>query len=174
MDAKSHESLQRYYDEHLGQAQQHEVLRAQATSILSAISAGVVGIAGLGGLSRSDVPAGVLVVLVAGLGVVISLKHYERYKFHARILDRVRREIEGASSARKPATPDDILQEVTNEHYSSWSLRAERRAYRELIASNANPSPLPRLRLHVLWALVPGVIGVAGVLVVTLALLEVS
>ena len=167
------ENLRRYYDEHLSQAQKHESLRAQGTSILSAISAGVVAIAGVGGLDRSDIPAGVLVVFVASLGVLLSLKHYERYRFHAQVLDRVRQETNKLDSAHPLATPDEILEQVGTAHYRDWSLARERTAYRQHKSGTTSRLAVSSLRLHLLWALVPASIGLSGALLTILAMFEV-
>src|SRR4051794_17229166 len=82
-------SLWHFYDEHAVQARQHENLRATVTGTLAAIAAAVVGLAGVGGLTRADVPAGVVVVLLGVIGMGISLKHYERNRMHVKVLYEV-------------------------------------------------------------------------------------
>ncbi len=166
------EDLRRYYDEHLEQARQHEQLRSQATSTLSAIAAGVVGLAGIDGLSRSDIPAGILVVAVAVLGVAISLKHYERYKFHALVLDHVRAEVErSVTSNTEPRSARLLWAEAEALHSRSWTLRNELRSQTSQAPGTRDqaPSLIARTRLHLLWALVPASIGLVGMLMVVLA-----
>jgi hypothetical protein len=58
---------------------QRENLRATVTSTVAAISAAVVALAGIGGLSRADIPAGLVIVLLSALGIALSLKHYEQF-----------------------------------------------------------------------------------------------
>ena len=88
--------LWHFYTEHAAQARQHETLRATVASILGAFAAALVGFTGVGGLHRSDVPAGVMVFVIGLLGALLSLKHYERNRFHTSVLGAVRREIESA------------------------------------------------------------------------------
>jgi len=88
------DDLWHYYDEHATQARQHENMRATVTSTLAGIAAAVVGLAGVGGLTVADLPAGLVVIVLSGLGVALSIKHYERNRFHTKVLSEVRQEIQ--------------------------------------------------------------------------------
>ena len=168
MDDRRLDGLVRLYDEHLSQAQQHEELRAQATSILSAIAAGVAGFAGIDGLTRSDVPAGMLVTLVALLGVLISLKHYERYRYHAFTLDLIQEEIDKPPGESRMA-PAAVKFAAESGHRSGWSLRSEYRKHRTLYGDERPASVLTAVRLHLLWAALPAAIGLAGIVITVLS-----
>src|SRR5687767_975537 len=87
------DDLWHYYAENAAQARQHEDLRASVTSILAGFAAALVGFAGIGGLEPSDIPAGVLVWIIGVLGALLSLKHYERNRFHVEVLGVIRKQI---------------------------------------------------------------------------------
>ena len=163
-------SLWKYYDEHASQARQHENLRATATTILSGIAAAVVGLAGLGGLDRADIPAGLVVVLLALLGVALSLKHYERNRLHTDILDAVRDEIDrlDEDDAATPHCTKQIRREAVQEHNTSFTvLKGSKR-------KGNFASPWTKVRLHLLWLGLPSAVGVVGALLVILAFVGVD
>jgi len=120
--------LWRYYDEHAAQARQHEDLRATVTSILAGFAAGLVGFAGIGGLEPSDVPAGVLVVAIGVLGALLSMKHYERNRFHVQVLGAVREEITKlrADPGRAPLSTADLRGRAEKKHGKEFSFRREK------------------------------------------------
>jgi hypothetical protein len=160
-------NLWRFYEEHASQARQHENLRATVTSILSSIAAAMVGLAGLGGLDLADVPAGIVVVLLALLGVSLSIKHYERNRLHARIMGAVRREITriGHDSHAIPKSTQEIREDAEEEHAEKFAV---------LKRQQARKSVWPRIPLHVLWLGPPLAIGLVGVLVLVLSFVGVS
>jgi len=148
--------LWRYYEEQAAQARQHENLRATVTSTLAGISAAVVALAGVGGLSESDIPAGVAVIILSALGVALSLKHYERNRFHTAIMGKVREEI------------DEMLF-VGSVVRTTGQLRSD--------ASEGNENDHPRLskvRLHILWLGLPVGIGIVGFLVILLSVIGIQ
>src|SRR5947207_9233174 len=110
--------LWRFYDEHAAQARQHETLRATVTSILAGFAAALVGFAGVGGLDASDAPAGALVIAIGLLGALLSLKHYERNRFHTRVLRKVRDEITKlrTSPHGTPQTMEVLRRRAETEH----------------------------------------------------------
>lgn len=130
------DGLWRYYEEHTTHARQHELLRAQATSILSAIAAGVAALAGIGGLTPVDVPAGIMVVLVSLIGIAVNQKHYERNRLHSSIAGAVRDEISGVLPSGKLREPGQVRSSAESKHNCRWPT-------------------VHRVRLHLLWALVP-------------------
>ena len=150
------DGLWRFYEEQAAQVRQHEDLRATVSSTLAAICAAVVALAGVGGLSRADVPAGLVVVLLSALGVALSLKHYERNRFHAKIMGTTRDEIDRVLYA-------DASVEATQD------LRTD--------AEEKHESKYPRSsgwRLHLLWLGLPIGVGLIGVLVIVLSLVGVA
>lgn len=137
--------LWRYYEEHASQARQHENLRATVTSILSSIAAAVVGLASLGGLDRADLPAGIVVVVLALLGVALSLKHYERNRLHTRILAAIRDEVARLDQdpAASPHSTQEIRDEAERDHNSNFAIMERRQ--------KTAKSPWTKMRLHILW-----------------------
>jgi hypothetical protein len=150
------EGLWRFYEEQAAQVRQHEDLRATVSSTLAAICAAVVALAGVGGLNRADVPAGLVVVLLSALGVALSLKHYERNRFHAKIMGTTRNEI------------DRVL-------YADPSVDATRDLRADATRKHAGDYPrTSKLRLHLLWLGLPIGVGLIGVMVIVLALVGVA
>jgi hypothetical protein len=163
--------LLHYYDEHAEQARQHETLRATATSMIGAIMAGVVALTGIGGLTRADIPSGILIVMLGIIGTAISLKHYERNRLHTEIMAVVRKEAETIAKAR-PSTvqrwPSELRIKAVREHNKDWSLFRRRTDSGSSKRVHAK-SLLVRLRLSYLWASLPLVIGSVGIIIIVLA-----
>lgn len=165
-------NLWRYYDEHAAQARQHETLRATVTSILAAISAAVVALSGVGGLSTADIPAGVVVLVLSVLGVALSIKHYERNRFHTKVLSATRTAIDNLQ--RDPALEvprtGDLREAGERKHEKKFSVR---RRPSEDEDSPERPavkvSPWVDVQLHMLWLGLPVCIGLVGVLLIVLS-----
>ena len=165
------DDLWRFYDEHADQARQHETLRATVTSILAGFSAALVGFAGVGGLERADAPAGALLIVFGLLGAPLSLKHYERNRFHTTVMGTVRSEIQTlrANPRHRPTSPGALRQRAEHKHEGEFSLR--RRARRSSTPKPERLAPwLVRVRLAHLWAALPLAIAVVGVVVLIAAL----
>ncbi|MEV0175966.1 hypothetical protein AB0I00_33260 [Streptomyces sp. NPDC050803] len=178
--------LWRYYDEHAAQARQHETLRATVTSILAAISAAVVALSGVGGLSTADIPAGVVVLVLSVLGVALSIKHYERNRFHTKVLAATRTAIDNLQ--RNPALEvprtGDLRKAAKKKHKKEFSVR---RRPSGTLSTEPRPEPTPEaspeatseppskvspwigVRLHMLWLGLPVCIGIVGVLLIVLS-----
>ncbi|QGQ19271.1 hypothetical protein GC089_08550 [Cellulomonas sp. JZ18] len=153
--------LWRFYEEHAEQARQHETLRASATSVLAGIASAVLAFVGVDGINRSDVPAGLAVVLVSTLGVVLSLKHYERNRMHTAVMKATRDEIETLRrSGGRGRSASAISAKAVAQHDRDFAVLRRRHQAR---------SRVTRARLHLLWAALPGGIGVVGVVVVVAA-----
>lgn len=164
--------LWRFYEEHAAQARQHEDLRGTVTSILTAIAAAVVGLAGLGGLDKSDILAGLVVVILSGVGVALSIKHYERNRFHSAVLGEIRQEIDSIQQINRMGTRSttEIREKATRDHRNKFSVlpRSKSRKKQSL-------SPWPsKVRLHLLWLGLPLGIGIIGVMVVIGGIIGVS
>lgn len=157
MDASDQvDGLWRFYEEQAMQVRQHENLRASVTSTLAAISAAVVALAGIGGLSPSDIPAGFVVVLLGALGIALSLKHYERNRFHAAIMGKTREEIDrlllvGSSAKTTSELRSAAEDDHKNKHRVLWHVRLNR-----------------------LWLGLAIGIGLIGLLVIVLAIIGVQ
>ena len=148
------EGLWRFYEEHAEEARQHETLRATVTSILSGIAAAVVGLAGLGGLNLADIPAGIVVVLLALLGVALNLKHYERNRMHTRIMGETRKEITRLQGDVGARSTQQIREAAVKKHNDEFKI-------------------LSGIHLHTLWLFLPLMIGAVGVLLLVLSVIGV-
>lgn len=145
--------LWRFYDEHAQQARQHETLRASATSMIGATMAAVIALSGIGGLTTFDVLGGLVVVLLGAAGTLVSLKHYERNRFHARVMGEVRKEVDAVLShaERIPRGTAEVRKHAKNTHDDEYRM-------------------LARLRLHLIWASIPALMSVIGVIIIVLSL----
>src|SRR5262245_9199969 len=78
------EYLSMRYEEHAEHARQHETLRAAVTGLVMALIAGLLAFAveTPGESSGKQWVAGLLICVVSVIGVLLNLKHYERYRLH--------------------------------------------------------------------------------------------
>ena len=167
--------LWRYYEEHAQHAREHEQLRAHVASTMAAMAAAVVGLAGVGGLSKADVPAGFVVVVLSGLGVALSIKHYERFKMHTSVMKVVRDEIDRLQAEAGWAGPDTGRLRKTGEarHAAAFGVLGERK--KQPVGAAGQPrivkvSPwVDRVRLNLLWLGLPAAIGLIGIVVIGLS-----
>ena len=146
------DGLWRYYDEHASQARQHEQLRAAVTSALVGVTGAMIALAGVGGLTLADIPTGVAIVAIGGLGVLLSLKHYEQNRFHTTVMGETRKEIDAlARSGSGGRSTADIRRQAKRDHSDEHKW-------------------LSKLRLHGLWAALPGGLALLGLIVIVLAI----
>ena len=172
--------LWRFYDEHAAQARQHENLRATVTSILTAFAAALVGFASSGGLHRSDAPAGALVIVLGVLGALLSLKHYERNRFHVRVMGAVRKEVTRLrrDPARVPQTTKALRDGAEEKHKREFfrpktcEEGKERSEEREDDPEEESEkgSWLVRLSLYQLWAALDLAVAAVGAIIVAISL----
>lgn len=162
--------LWHFYDEHAAQARQHENLRATVTGTLAAIAGAITALAGVGGLTAADVPAGLAVMILGILGVALSVKHFERNRFHAEVMWHVQAEIQRVrrSPEQNVATMSNLLQAAKDAHRSNFS------AWKKTKEQRLGRSPWVRMRLYFLWAALSMGISAVGLLVVILSLVGVS
>jgi hypothetical protein len=161
--------LWHFYDEHAAQARQHEDLRATVTSILAGFAAAVVGFAGIGGLEPSDVPAGLVVIVLGVLGALLSLKHYERNRFHTKVMKVVRNEITclEKNPGKAPRTTSELRELAEQAHVKDFSHHEEDE---EKKPEKADREPwLVRTHLFHLWVALPVAFAAVGVLIVVLS-----
>jgi hypothetical protein len=152
--------LWRFYDEHAAEARQHETLRATVTSILVGFAAALVGFASTGGLEPSDIPAGVLVIVIGVLGGLLSLKHYERNRLHTRILGAIRLEITELRKDPKRAfrSTGEIRDAAEKKHNEKFRLDRKK-----------GGSWLVRTRLFQLWIALDLLVAVVGAVIVVVS-----
>ncbi|MEU0189799.1 hypothetical protein ABZ250_08075 [Streptomyces afghaniensis] len=163
--------LWRYYEEHAAQARQHENLRATVTGTLSAIAAAVVGLAGVGGLSKADIPAGVVVIILSALGVALSIKHYERNRMHTEILGEIGKEIDQSEQdpAIKVRSTRELRKAGRKQHKKEFSVLRRPESAASERSPRARSPWVDRVRLHILWLGLPVGIGLTGVVVIILS-----
>jgi hypothetical protein len=81
MDAE--ELLWRLYEDNREFARHHEHLRATASNLTMAISAGVLGLVTFDGhLGTEDFPLTLLLAILGFFGALFTAKHYERVRLH--------------------------------------------------------------------------------------------
>ncbi|MBM2623097.1 hypothetical protein JIG36_47115 [Actinoplanes sp. LDG1-06] len=156
--------LWQFYEEHATQARQHESLRATVTGTLAAIAGAITALAGVGGLSVADVPAGAAVVIISGLGVVLSLKHFERNRFHVQVMKQVQREIERVRDSinASPRPLSELWNAAKRTHREDFAIKVWKKK------DDPSGSVWIDTRLYILWAGLPLGIAVVGVLVIVL------
>jgi hypothetical protein len=178
--------LWRFYDEHAAQARQHETLRAAVTTLLAGFAATIVGTVTSDGFQRDDVLAGALVMAIGFVGALLSLKHYERNRFHMKVLKVTRDEItllrraQGSNVGAKSTRT--LRKRAKANHARTFSLFGERgqRDERERSgpvadADKERDEDVPKTwlvatRLWVLWLALPIVIMIAGAVIVVCSL----
>lgn len=128
----------------------HEDQRERMTQMIAVLSGGVVVLLSVSQLDRfvAGVLAGLL-TLVGAYGTLMSLKHYERFSYHA----RVGRTVKNRLQERLPMPPQDTISEllkpVRESQKQEWPILAERSLYQ-------------------LWAGLPAMIGVFGLVLLVL------
>jgi hypothetical protein len=124
------------------------------TSILTGLAAVLVGFAGTGGLQHSDVPAGLLVIAIGLLGALLSLKHYERNRFHTQVLRAVRKEI-GDLRGEEGRPVTSILRETAEEKHGDDFPKKVKAG-----------SSIVRIGLWQLWVALDLMVAVVGAMIV--------
>lgn len=178
--------LWRFYDEHAAQARQHETLRAAVTTLLAGFAATIVGTVTGDGFQRDDLLPGALVMAIGFVGALLSLKHYERNRFHTKVLKVTRDEITRLRRAQASnvgaKSTNTLRKRAKASHAKTFSLFGEREQrderQRTVPVPDADeehdedvPKPWPvAIRLFVLWLALPIVIVMAGAVIVVCAL----
>ena len=174
------------YEEHAEHARQHETLRAAVAGFVIALVAGL--LATEASKNHPVVVAGVICV-VSLLGLLLNLKHYERYKLHREVLAGFRGSLEEAVDFRlrtinkdyrklhaanyKPLDPRERLELVerlererldpaNHNPVSARILKAADKYSKRSVADRYYRRWLDGIRLHQLWSAVYGLIFVAA------------
>src|SRR5581483_9619374 len=75
--------LLRLYEEDRTFARHHETQRTQASSIVIAVSAGLLAfISSDGKINAFDIPSAFLLLILGVFGIIFTQKHYERIRLH--------------------------------------------------------------------------------------------
>src|SRR5579859_6943211 len=152
LDPETKSDLWRFYEEHAAQARQHETLRAAVATLLTGFAAIIVASAVSDGFKRADIFDGVVIVLTGVVGALLTLKHYERNRFHTNVLKKTRDKIE---QGREGQAFDDQREEPESRTFL-------------LLRQHATDDeglhvPIPAF---LLWLLLPIVIVAAGAVII--------
>jgi hypothetical protein len=140
------EDLWRFYAEHAAQARQHETLRAAVTTALVGFAAALLG---LTKAAEPDASSGAMLIVLGLLGALLNLKHYERNRFHTKVMSTVRDEITRLRATSECASTDELRRVATKTHRG---------------ASTGAMAWISRLRLATLWTALPMAVLMVGVL----------
>lgn len=146
------DDLWQFYQEHATQVRQEQNLRAAVTSTLAGFAGVMVAFAGIGGLRHSDVPAACAVIILGGLGTLLSLAHYRKERLHVLVLSETRRAI-----VKEGGYPTKEVRD-----------RAEQRHLTEYLIPKIVDQPLWKL-----WVFLPGLIAIVGAALLVMAVVEV-
>ena len=84
------------YEEHCTWERHHETQRTSVTSLLVAVTAGVLSVIAFDhSLSRSDMPLTFFLTVIGIFGAVFSAKHYERFSMHQERANQYRALMDG-------------------------------------------------------------------------------
>jgi hypothetical protein len=83
--ADSTDILWNFYQEHCAWERHHEEQRASVTNILLVVAAGVLSVITFGGISRSDLPLTIFLIMQGLFGALFVAKQYERFTRHQRL-----------------------------------------------------------------------------------------
>jgi|GEM_PF-1253674 len=88
------EVLIKMYDEHASQARQHEDQREKMTNFILIVTGVLVSFVTGAKFASYTLPASGLLIALGIFGALFSLKHYERFRFHASVMGAYRHEID--------------------------------------------------------------------------------
>lgn len=131
-------------------AKHHETQRERMTSLILVITG--FGVASVGWdkqANSSDLPVGVLLIVLGIFGIIFSLKHYAHYKLHYARYRSYRRAID------EEFEPPFLLQ--LKDRGDEYSKREMRYPFTE------------RIPLHQLWAFLPALSAFVGISIIVLA-----
>lgn len=144
------EILLRFYEEDAAQARQHESQRERFTNLFLAISAGAIALIARYPDERVSVITALFLIAFGVLGALVSLKHYERHRYHRMVMrgtrDAIDRELE-ESDGPEPRGPSlgQIREESKEEHVKCIGFAL-----------------LRHMRLYLLWTGIPLFISLVG------------
>jgi hypothetical protein len=153
----------------------HEGQRNAVTGIILTIASGLIAVIGFDKeLTKLDLPVAFLVVFAGGFGAILSLKHYERFRFHRHRSRMLRKAIDAALRySEKENDSHDLRKEIRTSldlgpESSSDLLKAvvdkANRSYGEKDAM------LSRWELNKLWAAISVLVSLIGVVLIIVIL----
>ena len=135
------------YEEHVTQGREHEQQREKVTSVILVISAALLAFTSQTSWQPRHAILTTTMAVLGLFGILFSYKHYERNRFHVRIAQEFRDEIEKSSGVPIRA----IRARAAAVHQSEYAQTS-------------------RWRLFVFWLLVPLVIFLLGAVLTWLIL----
>lgn len=126
------------YNKHATQARHHETLRATISALLVSLVAAILGIK----LTMADRQIGWIIVSLSAIGLFLNLKHYERNRLATTRLASFRNEMD-AILTRHGGRLNQIHKMARADHRKKYWF-------------------LSRVRLHWLWLMIFGVLGLIG------------
>jgi hypothetical protein len=154
------DSLWKFYEEHGSHARAHEDQRERMTGLLITIAGVLIAFFGAKEASLAVQLTGAALLVVLGVyGYCFSLKHYERNRFHTKIMGAIRSEIDLALATPEHSTTSltDLRASGEKKHYDQFpkeDLNDPRRLAKSMLA---------RSRLNRYWAWVPLFVALVGV-----------
>ena len=170
------ESLWKFYDEHATQARQHEDQRERMTAVLVTLAGLLVGFLNADNQSAAYrlLGSGALTILGLG-GFLFSLKHYERNRYHARILNEIRGEIDLCLSTQAATTPAGSIRTTAMRSLTAIRDAAEADHYTKhpeapKCAQTKATSKIARHRTYLYWASAPLLVSLVGAIAFAITL----
>lgn len=134
--------------EHAGQ---HQLQRSSTMKVVLAISGAILAIIGFDNdISSGDWPYGLIIVLLAFMGGLFSVKQQERYTYHREKARSILKELESE------------FPEINEDSYIKHALS---------VVQNRFPR-VSKVSLKEFWLMIYFIVGVTGVAIVTIALLS--
>ena len=147
--ADSSDVLWNLYQEHCTWERHHEEQRASVTNILVAVAAGVLSIITLNnGLTRSDLPLTLFLMMQGLFGALFVAKQYERFARHQRLAGIYRQALDTCFPESQIITLREVAESEQVKRFAT----------------------LYNLRLHYLWTGLHLLIALFGLVLTWLAL----
>jgi hypothetical protein len=154
------EALLRMYDEHAKQARQHEDQRERMTNLILIVAGALITFISYNGLKADSLIASIALIILGAYGYLFSLKHYERNRYHTTIMKAFRDGID-----QELGSPSSIIARLRNSG-------AEKHKENEAVYDKHMKERLRNIRLFRLWAGLPLLVAVFGLVLSALILVN--
>lgn len=150
------------YEEHATHARKHEEQRERITGLVLSIASILIGFITFAKFSMASLAVSVSIIMLGIYGYFFAGKHYERFKFHTKIMRAMRHELNAISRdiahVEKPMAT--LRAEAEKKHYEEFTWPTFSRG--NSFAQNNAKSWVARQRLHVFWEAIHLMIIVIG------------
>jgi len=115
--------LETYYNEHATHARQHEDHREHITSAILALAGILITLITFAQMSLRSLPAAISLVFLGLLGFLAAGKHYERFRMHTTIMEKIRDEMDrvSATPGAQAASLSTLRNDGLQEHYKNFA-----------------------------------------------------